>query len=117
MIRRPPRSTLFPYTTLFRSDLALVDEHAEQRAVNCCFEIGIGEEDVWGFSTEFECDALHGVSGHLDDLLAHCGTAGERNLVHLWVLDQRRASRLAETSDDVHHPGRQPDLLEPLRHL
>src|SRR3712207_7978072 len=30
MIRRPPRSTLFPYTTLFRSagaDLALLDEH------------------------------------------------------------------------------------------
>src|SRR5260370_25384804 len=26
MIRRPPRSTLFPYTTLFRSGLALVDE-------------------------------------------------------------------------------------------
>src|SRR3712207_7846044 len=24
MIRRPPRSTLFPYTTLFRSDLGLV---------------------------------------------------------------------------------------------
>src|SRR5256885_5268012 len=24
MIRRPPRSTLFPYTTLFRSDVALV---------------------------------------------------------------------------------------------
>src|SRR5437588_7048549 len=25
MIRRPPRSTLFPYTTLFRSDLADAD--------------------------------------------------------------------------------------------
>src|SRR2546427_12341445 len=25
MIRRPPRSTLFPYTTLFRSDLASSD--------------------------------------------------------------------------------------------
>src|SRR3712207_6877472 len=25
MIRRPPRSTLFPYTTLFRSDAALVN--------------------------------------------------------------------------------------------
>src|SRR3712207_8151203 len=25
MIRRPPRSTLFPYTTLFRSDVAVVD--------------------------------------------------------------------------------------------
>src|SRR3712207_8431106 len=27
MIRRPPRSTLFPYTTLFRSDLAEPDHH------------------------------------------------------------------------------------------
>src|SRR2546425_4844141 len=26
MIRRPPRSTLFPYTTLFRSVIALVEE-------------------------------------------------------------------------------------------
>src|SRR3712207_9346612 len=25
MIRRPPRSTLFPYTTLFRSNLAVLD--------------------------------------------------------------------------------------------
>src|SRR5260370_2906977 len=31
MIRRPPRSTLFPYTTLFRSDLAdQVDDPGEQ---------------------------------------------------------------------------------------
>src|SRR2546427_4964498 len=30
MIRRPPRSTLFPYTTLFRSDVQIADivEHA-----------------------------------------------------------------------------------------
>src|SRR3712207_1070846 len=27
MIRRPPRSTLFPYTTLFRSAGVVVDEH------------------------------------------------------------------------------------------
>src|SRR2546425_11168872 len=27
MIRRPPRSTLFPYTTLFRSLLQEIDEH------------------------------------------------------------------------------------------
>src|SRR3712207_8990779 len=27
MIRRPPRSTLFPYTTLFRSDDRLLDAH------------------------------------------------------------------------------------------
>src|SRR5687768_17700541 len=28
MIRRPPRSTLFPYTTLFRSELDLLRRHA-----------------------------------------------------------------------------------------
>src|SRR3712207_6856466 len=27
MIRRPPRSTLFPYTTLFRSHEAVLDQH------------------------------------------------------------------------------------------
>src|SRR5688572_32276068 len=31
MIRRPPRSTLFPYTTLFRSQHAAQSEHREQR--------------------------------------------------------------------------------------
>src|SRR5688572_31837968 len=31
MIRRPPRSTLFPYTTLFRSDAALRLERLRQR--------------------------------------------------------------------------------------
>src|SRR3712207_8574605 len=30
MIRRPPRSTLFPYTTLFRSRHALLDERARE---------------------------------------------------------------------------------------
>src|SRR2546427_6258205 len=29
MIRRPPRSTLFPYTTLFRSGIVLVPEQVE----------------------------------------------------------------------------------------
>src|SRR5256885_2538181 len=37
MIRRPPRSTLFPYTTLFRSDgIAWVGDH--HRAPRWCFE-------------------------------------------------------------------------------
>src|SRR3712207_7622224 len=29
MIRRPPRSTLFPYTTLFRSDHVVAELHAD----------------------------------------------------------------------------------------
>src|SRR5687768_17776852 len=31
MIRRPPRSTLFPYTTLFRSGVAVEHEHLRAR--------------------------------------------------------------------------------------
>src|SRR3712207_8220733 len=31
MIRRPPRSTLFPYTTLFRSDLEVVRESLKRQ--------------------------------------------------------------------------------------
>src|SRR2546430_13344196 len=33
MIRRPPRSTLFPYTTLFRSVVGRVDAPAERESV------------------------------------------------------------------------------------
>src|SRR6202522_4796820 len=33
MIRRPPRSTLFPYTTLFRSDLAYLSETTDTSQV------------------------------------------------------------------------------------
>src|SRR3712207_8111730 len=31
MIRRPPRSTLFPYTTLFRSDVQLLAELVDEQ--------------------------------------------------------------------------------------
>src|SRR4051812_49907157 len=34
MIRRPPRSTLFPYTTLFRSELDVTDRHDPGRAIH-----------------------------------------------------------------------------------
>src|SRR5256885_11199352 len=33
MIRRPPRSTLFPYTTLFRSHVGLIRPHVRHRDV------------------------------------------------------------------------------------
>src|SRR3712207_9405570 len=39
MIRRPPRSTLFPYTTLFRSGLANVAARLEK---GDAIEIGVG---------------------------------------------------------------------------
>src|SRR5258707_6632418 len=42
MIRRPPRSTLFPYTTLFRSSLRLGIRHALY-AMHAGFEFQPGE--------------------------------------------------------------------------
>src|SRR2546427_9383868 len=35
MIRRPPRSTLFPYTTLFRSEQAMSTPSAKNRRPRC----------------------------------------------------------------------------------
>src|SRR2546430_13355687 len=43
MIRRPPRSTLFPYTTLFRSQI----ERLERRVGVMC-ELAAGEPDLVG---------------------------------------------------------------------
>src|SRR2546422_2992458 len=36
MIRRPPRSTLFPYTTLFRSDLSVIRPTPAARGGSAC---------------------------------------------------------------------------------
>src|SRR3712207_8166428 len=51
MIRRPPRSTLFPYTTLFRSAEALEaprgDQGAQRRRDRACHR-GDGEHDEAG---------------------------------------------------------------------
>src|SRR2546426_6569550 len=47
MIRRPPRSTLFPYTTLFRSQVVGLggaggEDHAGRRGANQTGELGPG---------------------------------------------------------------------------
>src|SRR2546422_10984554 len=61
MIRRPPRSTLFPYTTLFRSDGPedahagwLLDADRRRRAV--CSSRARGSRPRTGFSTPLRGD-------------------------------------------------------------
>src|SRR3712207_9117447 len=54
MIRRPPRSTLFPYTTLFRSELVITYAHhastsmdfslADELALPCAIPDGHGHD-------------------------------------------------------------------------
>src|SRR3712207_7308242 len=43
MIRRPPRSTLFPYTTLFRSLHAVQNGLPVVKAINRCWGFGLDE--------------------------------------------------------------------------
>src|SRR5256885_16419705 len=64
MIRRPPRSTLFPYTTLFRSVLAtlgdggevqrltvIADRHLEIRLERIVGVVGIGSAGAAGLAS------------------------------------------------------------------
>src|SRR5258708_25640716 len=42
MIRRPPRSTLFPYTTLFRSRMLSGAEHSRRASLLIAVSLGCG---------------------------------------------------------------------------
>src|SRR5690349_23378049 len=62
MLRRPPRSTLFPYTTLFRSGLGLW----QSRAATLAVEIPIFAAGVW----------LYARSTHAKDKVGRYGLMG-----------------------------------------
>src|SRR3712207_8788263 len=65
MIRRPPRSTLFPYTTLFRSPdyaaaAARVRPELRARGADCFFTLT--SEGVWYYLLELpSCSRFHHV--------------------------------------------------------
>src|SRR3712207_7090523 len=44
MIRRPPRSTLYPYTTLFRSHVLAIAERVERRGHRAELQAHLAEE-------------------------------------------------------------------------
>src|SRR2546430_13461029 len=71
MIRRPPRSTLFPYTTLFRSIVDVCNHHSDvgERKLRGCSHVGVvdlverrelGEKETVIFPGEL--DEIAGVS-------------------------------------------------------
>src|SRR5256885_4073285 len=76
MIRRPPRSTLFPYTTLFRSPTQVyraLDKLAEQGVVHrleslnayvCCSHPDEGSHDFSAFAI---CDSCGQVDEFVDE--------------------------------------------------
>src|SRR2546422_1435787 len=60
MIRRPPRSTLFPYTTLFRSQPIRIPEPARHRDLGA-----VGEEARTGHAAGLDLAAQHDVEARL----------------------------------------------------
>ena len=93
----------------------MIDEDAEKRAVDGGFEIGIGEKDIGRLAAEFERDALHRVGGLLDDDLADGRAAGERNLVHIGMLNERSTASFTESGHDVDDARRQSAVGKVLR--
>src|SRR3712207_7590885 len=79
MIRRPPRSTLFPYTTLFRSSIA-------GRAVLNGVEVSPGEFSATFSVTTTEDGMQYGCSG---------------TLVHPRVILDRKSTRLNSSHANI----------------
>src|SRR2546422_8966110 len=69
MIRRPPRSTLFPYTTLFRSHLG-PDEAREYLKSFLPAYSRIEDRDVWFFAPAVSLEAVARAIRGRDDLRA-----------------------------------------------
>src|SRR5436190_22402155 len=67
IIRPPPRSTLFPYTTLFRSALLFWQFHDGRFIALCCFFVGSTSVVVWSFRDA----ATHRSEEHTSELQSH----------------------------------------------
>src|SRR5258708_16973489 len=81
MIRRPPRSTLFPYTTLFRSQEVKSRQRTTTHRINvgqgiCCCDLSVGNRVVDDRREEicclYECtisvDTIHRSEEHTFEL-------------------------------------------------
>lgn len=80
-------------------------------------DVRIGKHDVGRFAAELHGRVLE-VPGRLlvDDAPRGVG-AGEADLAHQRMLDERSADFAAKTGDDIEHPRRKPRLVEQLGEL
>ncbi len=83
-----------------------VVEGREQRTGDRLVEVGVAEDDARRLAAELEMDALDVVGGRAEDRLAGDGRAGERQLRHVRMGDERGAGRRTVAVDDVEDAGR-----------
>src|SRR3712207_9157451 len=98
MIRRPPRSTLFPYTTLFRSVLILVHEHVPKRAPVALENLGEELEEV--DAAEQQVVEVHRVH-RVDPLLVELVDVGRGLLEVRGHLQDRKSTRLNSSHANI----------------
>jgi len=91
MIRRPPRSTLFPYTTLFRSLLAGRGKQATVIYTSAVWGPGIGHEFGRDFQSPFFRDWLEwtGITD-ITELRYHPTLTGDRDAALAAAIAQAR---------------------------
>src|SRR5260370_7581777 len=86
MIRRPPRSTLFPYTTLFRSNLARIQDAVT--AVDAVTEpYGVAVQEVTDptlADVTLNMDTTSAVGGYADGVLGCTTDAGQITVIQGW---------------------------------
>src|SRR2546423_13367613 len=86
MIRRPPRSTLFPYTTLFRSDVAPAVFFAHAYYGTC-----ISGAKTFKRPTVTPCDRRFGRECLLQYFPHRCGGVGPFTKLRAFRLQSQRA--------------------------
>src|SRR5688572_32275305 len=102
MIRRPPRSTLFPYTTLFRSYQLLVESpRVLQLFVEICARSSLVVETIRAYPDLFDRS-----EEHTSELQS------QSNLVCRLLLEKKKQIilRLFTAAQSVRPPGRRSNL-------
>src|SRR5260370_27902643 len=101
MIRRPPRSTLFPYTTLFRSH-AQDRQHApkDPRHVNVCLP---GSSPARMGAAALHIAEIQRSEEHTSELQSHL------NLVCRLLLEKKKKKNHSQHTTDRHDPVKIPD--------
>src|SRR5438874_8844446 len=100
MIRRPPRSTLFPYTTLFRSAVAREPE----------LELGVGQDDAARFrvSRAERVELQRQLAERRDELIAHRSEEhtselqSRRDLVCRLLLEKKKKKTKHTSTEETH---------------